>query len=48
LALAAARIRNKQGGHGAGANPRQIDLDIATGAVNGAAAAIVLLSGRLP
>ena len=48
LVLAAARIRNKQGGHGAGAQPRQIDLDIATAAVNGAGAAIVLLAGRLP
>jgi hypothetical protein len=48
LLLAAARIRNKMGGHGAGAQPRQIDLDIATATVNGAAAALVLLGGRLP
>jgi hypothetical protein len=48
LVLAAARIRNKMGGHGAGAQPRQIDLDIATAAVNAAAAALVLLGGRLP
>ena len=48
LILAAARIRNKQGGHGAGANPRQIDLDVATAAVNASAAAIVFLGGRLP
>lgn len=48
LVQAAARIRNKMGGHGAGPQPRQIDLDIATAAVNGAAAAIVLLAGRLP
>jgi hypothetical protein len=48
VVLAAARIRNKMGGHGAGAQPRQIDLDIATAAVNAAAAALVLLGGRLP
>jgi hypothetical protein len=48
LVLAAARIRNKQDGHGAGAQPREIELDIATGAVNAAGAAIVLLGGRLP
>ncbi len=48
LVLAAARIRNKMGGHGAGAQPRQVDLDIATAAVNAAAAALVLLGGRLP
>lgn len=48
LVQAAARIRNNMGGHGAGAQPRQIDLDIATAAVNAAAAALVLLAGRLP
>ncbi len=48
LIQAAARIRNKTGGHGAGAQPRQIDLDIATACVNAAASALVLLAGRLP
>ncbi len=47
LVLAAARHRNKMGGHGAGAQPRQIDLDISTAAVNAAAAALVLLGGQL-
>jgi hypothetical protein len=48
LVLAASRIRNEQGGHGAGGSPRQIELDIATAAVDAAAAAIVFLAGRLP
>ena len=43
-----ARIRNVQGGHGSGAQPRQIDLDEATAAVNAAAAVLVYLASRLP
>jgi len=46
--LGAARIRNKLGGHGAGATPRRIDLDEATMTVNAAAVALVFLAGRLP
>jgi hypothetical protein len=47
LVQAAARIRNKAGGHGAGGQPRQIAQDIAIAAVNAAATAIVLIGGRL-
>lgn len=46
--LGAARIRNKIGGHGAGARPRQIDLDEATMTVSATAGALVFLGGRLP
>jgi hypothetical protein len=46
--LGAARIRNKLGAHGAGAAPRQINLDEATIAVSSAAAALVFLASRLP
>ena len=46
--LGAARIRNKRGGHGAGATPRDVALDEATLTVNSAAAALVFLIGQLP
>jgi hypothetical protein len=36
LVGAAARIRNEARGHGAGAQPRQIDEDVAVAAVNAA------------
>lgn len=48
LVQAAARIRNKLGGHGAGAQPRQIETHEATATVNAAAVAIAFLASRLP
>jgi hypothetical protein len=48
LVLAAARIRNQRGGHGAGAQPRQIEPAEAIATVNAAATAIAFLAARLP
>lgn len=48
LVLGAARIRNQWGGHGAGSHPRSPPPALAELAVQGAAAAVIFLSARLP
>jgi hypothetical protein len=48
LVLAAARIRNQRGGHGAGAQPRQIEQSEAIATVSAAATAIAFLATHLP
>jgi hypothetical protein len=46
--LAAARIRNAYGGHGAGSTPRRMPLGLAALAVRSAASAIIYLADHLP
>lgn len=48
LILAASGVRNKEGGHGAGAVPRQLPAELAVATVNAAAVAISYLAAKLP
>jgi hypothetical protein len=48
IVLAASGVRNKEGGHGAGALPRQLPADLAVVTVNAAAVAVSYLAAKLP